>query len=70
MGAAARRRGDVVLRRQSDAALARTERSERCGGKYENGPGKAYSRCSRCASLDYEKNEGDRCTHIVYVTRC
>ena len=69
MGAAAQRRGDVVLRRQSDAALGRAERSERCGGKYVNGPDKAYSRCSRCGSLEYEKYEGDRCTHIVFVTR-
>lgn len=69
MGAAAQRRGDVMLRRQSDTQLAGVERSERCGGKYENGPDKAYGRCSRCASVDYEKYEGDRCTLIVYVTR-
>ena len=36
-----------------------------CGGTFYNGPEKRYVRCSRCEHVDYEKNEGDRCTGPV-----
>ena len=38
-----------------------------CPGHYLNGPEKRYARCSMCGHLDYESNEGDRCTNVVKV---
>lgn len=67
MGAAAYNRGSRLASRQIDAI--RQTRSERCGGKFFNGPAKRFARCSRCASIDYEANEGDTCLRIVDVTR-
>jgi hypothetical protein len=43
--------------------------SEPCAGVMQNGPDKRYARCSSCAAIDYEKNEGDRCGRPRPVTR-
>lgn len=37
----------------------------RCGGKMYNGPGKKYTRCSKCGRIDWEKNEGDLCSRDI-----
>lgn len=36
-----------------------------CNGRFRNGPGKLYARCDRCGHVDWEANEGDRCTREV-----
>ena len=67
MGAAAYNRASRVIRERIDGEPR--VRSERCGGRFMNGPEKRYARCSRCRSLDYEANEGDRCVRIIEVRR-
>jgi hypothetical protein len=38
-----------------------TNKSKPCGGTLYNGPGKRFTRCSVCGTIDWEANEGDRC---------
>lgn len=62
VGAAAYNRGSRAIR----AAIDRERDTPApCGGRYGNTPGKLAARCGRCGRLDYEANEGDRCTRMV-----
>lgn len=69
MGIAAYNRGSRTISTQIDRSLTGRRTTERCGGKFFNGPGKRYVRCARCGSIDYEANEGDRCLKIIEVER-
>jgi hypothetical protein len=65
-GVAAYNRGSRLISRQTDAALAgRVKFGRYCGGKMYNGPGKRFTRCARCGSIDYEANEGDACERVI-----
>jgi len=71
MGAAAYNRGSAAIRRGLVRRRAAGLR-EVCRGVMENGPCKAYARCSTCRHVDHEADEGDRCrcTHpVVEVQR-
>ena len=63
MGVAAYNRGSRVIRRQLDATIVK--RGRLCGGRFENGLGKRYARCVRCRRIDWEANEGDRCSFLI-----
>lgn len=40
----------------------RQDAAAMCGEPMENGPGKRYVVCYKCGAVDYERNEGDKCT--------
>jgi hypothetical protein len=63
VGVAAYNRGSRVIRRELDATIMK--RGRYCGGRFTNGPGKRYARCVRCRRIDYEANEGDRCSFLI-----
>jgi hypothetical protein len=38
------------------------KRTAKCAGVLRNGPQKRFVRCNKCERIDYEGNEGDRCS--------
>lgn len=61
------RRDIRALARARVALAARLREAPDCGGTFYNTQGKRAARCDRCGGLDYEANEGDRCTRRVEV---
>ena len=41
--------------------------TQRCTGRYQNGPEKRFARCSKCSGINYEANEGDPCVEDAWL---
>lgn len=54
-----------VMKRETKKNSPKIKKIIRCNGTMRNGPGKRYSRCSKCGSIDWELYEGDQCRAFI-----